>query len=320
MRWRRGLRCAAVVAAAGLIFSGPAPAGAAPTVRLPISHLRLMNYYPADAGWSLMWRSYSHTRTSRDFAAIRTLGANAVRVIVQPSAVGYPVVQPRMLARFHDMLATARARGLSVQLTLFDWWGGYGDLAGSRRWLRSLLVGEQHDPTIALVELKNEIPASPAALKWARELLPALSSDLPGVPRTVSTSASNGVAGMAMQATLPVDVLDVHYYGDPTRAGGLLHAAVALAAGRSVIVGETGVSTAQVSEAAQAHFFATMAAAAAAAGIPPPAPWVLSDFTSRAIPAGGNRAISQYRFGLRRLDGTWKPAAAVVRSAFLRTD
>ena len=318
MRWQGARMFAALAAALGIGVAPVGPATAAPATRVPVAHLKLMNYYPADAGWSLMWRTYSHARTSRDFAAIRSLGANAVRIIVQPGAVGYPIVRRDMLSRFHDMLSTARAHGLGVQLTLFDWWNGYADITGSKQWLHSLLHGEQHDQTVAIVELKNELPRSPTALAWAHQLLPVLSAELPGVPRTVSTPASSGAAGLAMQAALPVDLLDVHYYGDPSQAGRLLQIAATVAGGRPVIIGETGVSTAQVNEAAQARYFAAMAAAAAAARVPPPAPWVLSDFTAGAVPPGGNRASSQYHYGLRRLSGRWKPAAAIVRSAFAR--
>src|SRR5947209_13582155 len=52
--------------------------------RLPLARLRIMNYYPAGDGWSLMWSRYSHTQTVNDFKAIASLNANTVRVIVQP--------------------------------------------------------------------------------------------------------------------------------------------------------------------------------------------------------------------------------------------
>ena len=77
------------------------------TTRLPVSQLKIMNYYPADAGWTLMWSSYSHARTAADFASIASLGANTVRVIVQPNTLGYPTVSSTMLANFRDVLATA---------------------------------------------------------------------------------------------------------------------------------------------------------------------------------------------------------------------
>jgi hypothetical protein len=297
-----------------------APGSGASTARRPVGQLRIVNYYPANAGWTRMWTSYSHARTVADFRAIASLGGNAVRIIVQPQAVGYPSVKATMLSHFHDMLAVARSAGLSVQLTLFDWWGGYTDVAGSVRWLRSLLAGESGNPTIALVELKNEIPTtSPTAMTWASTLLPYLAKLLPGVPRTVSASGTSGIAGvLAVAAQLPptaLDVIDVHYYGDPAAALPTLLAAKSAAVGRPVIVGEAGRSSAgSGGEEAQAQFFRLMAVVTQAAGLPPAAPWVLDDFTSSGVP----RPIpaADYHFGLRRTNGTWKPVAAVVRQMF----
>src|SRR4051794_10129400 len=67
------------------------------TTRLAVPQLKIMNYYPADAGWTLMWSAYSHSRTANDFTAIASLGANTVRVIVQPNTLGYPNVSAAML-------------------------------------------------------------------------------------------------------------------------------------------------------------------------------------------------------------------------------
>ena len=289
--------------------------------RLPVSQLKIMNYYPADAGWTLMWSTYSHARTAADFASIASLGANTVRIIVQPNTLGYPTVSPTMLATFRDVLATAQATGLSVQLTLFDWWSNYADVAGSESWLRSLLGGQANNPTIALVELQNELPVTnSAAISWAQTLLPYLTNVLPGVPRTVSASGSTGLAGITtlLNSLTPsmMDVADVHYYGDASGAGDAIRAAQSSAGGRPVILGETGLSTPDgaAGEEAQARFYRVIARTTKSFGMPPAAPWTLTDFTSTAIP--NNPGVNEYHYGLRRLDGTWKPAAAVVQAAY----
>jgi len=208
----------------------------APT-RLPVSQLKIMNYYPADAGWTLMWSSYSHTRTAADFQAIAALGANTVRIIVQPNTIGYPTPSSTMMANFNDMLSTASAQGLSVQLTLFDWWSSYTDIAGSQQWLRGLLGGQKNNTTIALVELQNELPVgTAAAISWAQQLLPYLSNVLPGVPRTVSAAGSTGLAGISTLLTSlspsVMDVADVHFYGDASGAADAIRTAQASAAGK----------------------------------------------------------------------------------------
>lgn len=316
---RRAAMATAVAALLGVQLLVAAGSHAAPP-RRSVTQLKIVNYYPAAAGWTRMWTSYSQTRTASDFHAIASLGANAVRIIVQPQAVGYPTVNSTMLSRFHDMLTLAAKNGLSVQLTLFDWWQHYTDLAGSRTWLHSLLAGESRNTTIALVELQNEIPTeSTVAMAWARTMMPELSRVLPGVPRTLSASGASGLGGvLSLAADMPVsalDVIDVHYYGDPSMSAVTLSAAKAAAAGRPVIVGEAGrTSLGSGGEEAQAQFFRVLGLVTHTLQLPPPAPWTLSDFTASGPPHSMNP--TEYHYGLRRTNGTWKPVASVVRALF----
>src|SRR5579884_2698566 len=318
----RGVRAlVAALAALALLASsawGLSRAAAAPK-RIPVSGLHIMNYYPSDDGWTLMWTDYSHATTVSDFQALASLGANTVRVIVQPSAVGYPSVTTTMRAEFDDMLGVAAATGLQVQLSLFDQWGNYSDISGSEQWVSSLLQGMGNDNIIDLVELRNEMPLTPAAIAWAQQLLPYLSKVLPGVPRTVSSSGATGLAGVtALLNAIPssmLDVVDVHYYGEPSLAFAELTAVKAESGGRPVIVGETGESTYGTAsgEVAQARYFAIMAQTTRALNMPPPAPWMLNDVIRAA---GETLTTGEEYFGLRRPDGTWKPAATIVREAF----
>ena len=55
-----------------------------------IVRLRVVNYYPAANGWTLMWTNWQPAVINSDFAKIRYLGANTVRVIVFPSVFGWP--------------------------------------------------------------------------------------------------------------------------------------------------------------------------------------------------------------------------------------
>jgi hypothetical protein len=53
---------------------------------------------------------------------------------------------------------------------------------------------------------------------------------------------------------------------------------------------------------------------AADLGLPPPAPWIFSDFAPGTLRVGIDP--TEYSFGLRTARGRWKPAAAVVRDDF----
>jgi len=284
---RTSLSALLTLVAAAAVSATPADA----VSRIPIGSLKIMNYYPADAGWTLMWTSYSHSRTAADFASIASLGANTVRVIVQPNTLGYPTVTSTMLANFRDVLATARASGLSVQLTLFDWWSSYTDLTGSQQWAQSLLAPYTNDPVIDLVELQNEMPTSdPTAIAWAHFMLPVIQQLLPGVPRTISAAGSAGNQGITaiLTAFPPTDleVGDIHYYGEAAGAINAIHAAQSAAGGRPIIIGESGLSTVDgaAGEEAQARYYRVLARITRATGLPPAAPWTYTDFTATGIP------------------------------------
>ncbi|GGM00598.1 cellulase family glycosylhydrolase [Nakamurella endophytica] len=296
--------------AGGLTPASPRPAPGA---------LRLLNYYPADDPWTGMWTNYSHARTDTDFADIASLGANAVRVIVQPGAVGWPTVGAAGAAALADMVDTAAAHGLYVQLTLFDLWSAYSDITRSRAWAQQLLHPYRADGRIALVELQNEMPTTDTALAWAKALLPELGALLPGVPRSVSEYTA--AALQAVTAAIPdssLDVVDVHLYGAVENLPRLLQTATGVARGRPVVVGEAGTPTVggtTGAEQAQLSYYQTVAQLVADQGIPTFAPWILSDYVPDRTPSAF-RTPTQVSYGLRRLDGSWKPAAAVVRDMF----
>ena len=124
--------------------------------------LRVVSYYPADAGWTRMWEPWRPQRIDADLRRLRSLNANVVRVVLPAHFIGYPVPEERYLERLRELVGIAARNGLGVQLTLFDWWGAYEDVEGSKRWARAVLEGYVGDPRIAFVELRNEIDTTDA--------------------------------------------------------------------------------------------------------------------------------------------------------------
>jgi endo-1,4-beta-mannosidase len=293
-----------------------------------VGNLKEVNYYPAAGGWTYMWSRFDPTVIDRDFARIRVLGANTVRIFIQPSVFGFPTVRRVMADRLSEVIGLAAKHSLRVHLTLFDWWSRFTDIHGSKEWISSLLSRYRGDPRIAVVELHNELnPQDPEAVAWVTTMLPYLSTVLPGTLRTVSTASVPPEVFALFTHELknsPPDFWDYHYYGPPGGAYSVLSLIKALAAPRPLFVGETGYSTDATSgdqtaqEHAQAAYYRAVFTAAAALELPAPAPWTLNDFSPGAIPpespAAGNPA--QYGYGLFQLNGTPKPAAAVVNRAF----
>ena len=289
--------------------------------------LKEVNYYPAGGGWTYMWAHFDATAIDHDFARIRALDANTVRIIIQPSVFGYPVVRPVMENRLFEVIRLAAKHSLRVQLTLFDWWSRYTDIRGSKEWVSWLLSRFRHDPRIAALELQNEVNArNRAAVAWARTMLPYLSAVMPGTLRTVSTGSVPADVFALFTRELknsPPDFWDYHYYGPARDAYAVLSRIKALSAPLPLFVGETGYSTTGTPGSQSAHnqaqktFYRAVFTAASELGLPAPAPWTLNDFARGAIPPGQTAADpAQYSYGLFELNGSPKPAVAVVRRAF----
>lgn len=293
-----------------------------------VGNLKEVNYYPAAGGHTYMWSRFDPTTIDRDFARIRGLGANTVRIFIQPSVFGFPTVRPVMADRLSEVIGLAAKHSLRVHLTLFDWWSTYTDIDGSKEWVSSLLSRYRDDPRIVVVELQNEVdPRNREAVAWVSTMLPYLSTVMPGTLRTVSVASVPPEVFTLFTHELknsPPDFWDYHYYGPAGDALSVLSGIKALAAPRPLFVGETGYSTDETpgdqaaQEQAQAAYYRTVFAAAAALGLPTPAPWILNDFTPGGIPPQSPAVDepAQYGYGLFQLNGTPKPAAAVVRRAF----
>ena len=171
---RLHLRLAAVLAAVlvASLHGGSVRASSADGMRVP-EDVRSISYFPALGGWTLMWTRFDAEAIDRDLARIAWLRANTVRVIVPARVFGYPEPEAAMSARLENVVDLAARHGLRVELTLFDWWHDYADIAGSRRWAGALLSPYTGDARIAFVELKNEIrPQDAGAAEWAAALIP----------------------------------------------------------------------------------------------------------------------------------------------------
>jgi hypothetical protein len=304
------------------------PVQRAGVVASPYQTLRLMNYYPARHSWGRMWTEWDPGVIRSDLARISAMGANAVRLVLPSDVFGYPTPSPTMLARLSSAVTLASEQGLRVQLTLFDSFSAYNDLAGSRHWASQILRPYRNDPRIAFIEIQNEMDArNAAAMAWARAMIPPVQS-FTGRPVAVSAReyGAVGLRGFAdlIAALKPVrpDIFSYHFYGDPAAAVTVLGWAKKLAAPTPIFVGEAGVSTGDTQtgpvdaskEEAQRHFFVFVEYATRLLGLAPAAPWTLSDFAPGTLSPGSPG--SEYRLGLVRLDGSTKPAYVWLSSFF----
>jgi hypothetical protein len=317
-------------ASAGVDASGPR--------RLDVPReLRVVSYYPSDAGWTRMWDPWRPDRIAADLRRLRGLNANAVRIVVPAHRFGYPVPRHRYLERLRELVGIAGRSGLHVQFTLFDWWGDYGDVDGSKRWASAVLRPYRGDPRLAFVELRNEIDSGdPKALAWARELLPWLRAYLRGTPVTLSVGGVEPHGDLralvgALPRTARPDFFTAHYFtGGGEQAERVFSELRQIASPTPLWIGELGYPTSSTvtgysgvpltssgQDAAQQHFLRVTFTAAQRARLPAPGIWILDDFAAGAIPDSDvHTREPEYRFGLFRTDRSPKPAAATLRALF----
>jgi Cellulase (glycosyl hydrolase family 5) len=352
IRHRRVIATAAVAWAA-LVFLVLAPAldrwipglsddRSTPVVTSPVAQkladLRLMNYYPSTAAWTYMWTKWNPTQLNDDFARIEALGANSVRLNIEPGTFGFPAPSATMTDELDDAIQAAAAHSLTVQLTLFDWWSAYTDTSGSDAWINALLAPHQDDAEIAFIDIKNEIdPGDAQAMAWLEHELPVVRQAAGTIPVTVSVTGPNILADLAAlrgkltAAGTPPDFYDIHYYDVPQHALATFEQAKALVAPSPLFIGETGATTGAttgqagasagapavaVGDADQDLYLRTVEWAAQTAGLPDAAPWIFQDIASGGAPPEANTGGGELDYGLYAANGTAKPAATSMKALY----
>ena len=346
IRHRRVIATAAIAWAA-LVFLVLAPAlnhwvsglsddRSTPVVTSPVAQkladVRLMNYYPSTAAWTYMWTKWNPAQLNEDFAKIEALGANSVRLNIEPGTFGFPGPSTTMTDELNDAIQAAAAHSLTVQLTLFDWWSAYTDTSGSDAWINALLAPYQDDAEISFIDIKNEIdPGDAHAMAWLEHELPVVRQAAGTVPVTVSVTGPNILGNLAAlrskltAAGTPPDFYDIHYYDVPQHALATFEQAKALVAPSALFIGETGATTdvttgqpgaAAVGNADQDLYLRSVEWAAQTAGLPDAAPWIFQDIASGGAPPGANTGGGELEYGLYSADGTAKPAAVSMKALY----
>ncbi len=292
-----------------------------------IPHLHLINYFPARNSWAKMWSDWRPQAVSLDMARIAGLHGNAVRIIINSNAFGFPEPRPNMVRELGQAVKLARSHGLRVQLTLFDQFSRWGDITGSRAWARSILQPYRADPEIAFIELRNELDTSSSPqMRWAAALMPTVHSLGRGVPVTISVTAGLATLRRGL-ASSPPSFYDLHYYGEAGLAERTFATAQAAVAPALLFIGEFGFSTwtgntsvpglpasTLAMQAYQDYYYRTIELATRVLGLPAAAPWTLNDLTVAGAPPQPSPA--QFHFGIYQLDGRPKPVAATLRRFF----
>jgi hypothetical protein len=300
-------------------FPGPAPS------KLAVSAIRGVNYFPSQLSWSNQWRA----DPAGDFNKMRQAGLNTVRLLLQPSAVGWPVPDPSILFRLVGDVNLAQSYGLYVDLTLFDNFGNWDQTANAKTWATQVLASFRNSTELVAIEVNDNIdPWNPSQMAWLDAVMPTIRQSAGTVPVTTSVLSNSPEAPRAVLALKTAlspanrpDFYTVHFQGQPQNSAGVFYQATRDAAPASVLIGATGVSSQFVSpsgaggsEAAQADYATAVVQAARIIGLPVMW-WAWQDSAPAGIPADAGNPAGLVGWGLFRLDGTAKPASAIMLAA-----
>ena len=280
-----------------------------PALAARLRQVRGVNYQPRSAPFAAFWLAPDAREVQRDFARVRALGLNTVRVFVP-----FPL-PPNAPATLTRLLDAAHAQHLQVIPTLLDGYTRYSvsDLPDIFRMLHTLRAALRR-PEVLLIDVKNEPDQDAGKVGW-----PQLRFFLGGVVGAVRqltgqpVTAGTITADASLSQTL--DVVSVHSYAPAGVLRDRLRAASA--GGRPVLLEEFGFHTLgrhlpdPHTEAEQAWYDAQVVAQARQQRLGW-LTWTLYDLPTGAVPGG---AATERSLGILRADGSPKPAVQALRGA-----
>ena len=288
---------------------------------------RGINYYPRHAPWFDFWNTFSADTVRQDLQLTRELGFNTVRIFVFYEQFGGAELLPAYRDRLRTFLDLAAAADLRVVVTLFDFLPTYAlsEYAATERHLRQLLTALRDHPALLAWDLKNEadldfaVHGRTRVIEWLAYTAERARVYDPDHPVTVGWSS-------AAHAPLLADHLDFpsfHFYEHPDSLAQRLTQLTAQFPQRPLFVSELGQSTFDAAwypwgrdETAQQAYYQHTLTTLSRYPTVSFAAWTLHDFP--VLPAGvfsgpfWEKRVQQ-RYGLVREDGSWKPAAQVLR-------
>ncbi len=284
-----------------------------------------INYYPQATPWAEFWPTYNTAVIDRDLTRIKALGLNTIRIFVPYEQFGGPSLEPIMLDRLADLLDRAQAQDLKVIVTLFDFRGDYSLLhwPDADRHLEGLLRRFARHPAILAWDLKNEpdldddLAGAPVIDTWLAHLIDQVHGYDPELLVTIGWSSPEAARRLARQ----VDLVQFHFYAPANEFAARYAALRAVAPNRPILLGEFGLPTWNSiwphghTEAEQARYYADLLTALRTTDSVGAMAWTLYDFAHVPAQVAGRwpwQTGPQRHMGLIRLDGSAKPAAALL--------
>lgn len=284
-----------------------------------------INYYPSATPWDRFWSTYDGETIDADFAVIRGLGLNTIRIFIPFHQFGGAQPHEEYLLKLDDLLDRASAHELKVIVTLFDFRVDYRLLSWPEtdRHLEALIPRYREHSAILAWDLKNEPDRDYGAgvanvQAWLRHVARLVRFHDPNHLMTIGWSTPNA----AQALTDVVDLISFHYYALASDLPGAFASIRAVAPDRPIMLGEFGLPTWNSfffphghTEREQASYYADVLTAMRATDGAGYLAWTLYDFPEVPPSVAGRfpwQVGPQGHLGVIRADGTAKPAAALL--------
>ena len=120
--------------------------------------IRGINYYPQKYPWRKFWAAFPKDTIVSDFKLIDSLGFNTIRFFIPFNEFGGPHISEENLLKLDFLFSAAKAQGLKVMPTLFDFPVGFELLkyTGYDRHLKIILERYRDEEAIVAWDIKNE--------------------------------------------------------------------------------------------------------------------------------------------------------------------
>lgn len=284
-----------------------------------------INYYPQASPWTEFWPEYQSHQTAEDLALIRQLGLNTVRIFISYADFGADEVQSTEITKLRHFLSQAQAQQLKVIVTLFDHHTDHhiSTWAADGRHLAGLIPYVADHPAILAWDIKNEpdrdytFNTQPLVDGWLRYIARTVRRHDPHHLITIGWSRPEAATGL----TDLVDFVSFHYFEELTDYSPRLERLLEKTNGKPVLLQEFVMSTWNSfwphghTELEQAHYYAELLRQHRQYATAGYMVWTLHDFDHVPLAEFNTpwQRATQANMGLQRRDGTWKPAAAVIR-------
>ncbi len=179
----------------------------------PVSGL---NYYPQDSAWDTFGMLFSEEKIDRDFAIIRDLGLNTVRVFIGYEDFGKANVSKEKLEKLTKLLDMAKVNEIKVLVTLFDFYGDYSVIDWTQTQQHAIRLAraiKDHDALLGW-DIKNEpnldysSRGESLVKAWLTQMTDVIRQEDPSHPITIGWSNAETALDLADQ----VDFISFHYY------------------------------------------------------------------------------------------------------------